>query len=77
MSETVRIEIEDLRLVLGYLRNLARDLIYPTRGLDPTFYHTLSYEGDRAEGARLLSVIERLRAALPPLSPDNKQEDGK
>lgn len=31
----------------------------PPKGLDPTFYHTLSYEGDMAKYERLRSLVNR------------------
>lgn len=59
----------DVRLAVGYLRNLARGFTDIPPGLDPTFYHTLSYEGDVAEGERLHGLIGRL-ADCPPEAPD-------
>ena len=52
----------DVKLAVGYLRNLARSFTDIPKGLDPTFYHTLSYDGDMAEGERLHALIARLDA---------------
>ena len=60
MAEMVSVDDGDLQLALGYLRNLARGFEEIPQGLDPTFYHTLSYDGDVAEGERLFGVIRRL-----------------
>lgn len=61
----VGVDENDLRLAVGYLRNLARQFANIPKGLDPTFYHTLSYESDFAEGERLSGLIERLAQAQP------------
>jgi hypothetical protein len=60
MATMVQVDDEDLRLALGYLRNLASNFTDIPKGLNPTFYHTLSYDGDVAEGERLRGVIKRL-----------------
>lgn len=60
MPGKIAIDEADVRLAVGYLRNLARSFAAIPKGLDPTFYHTLSYEGDVAEGERLRALIARL-----------------
>jgi hypothetical protein len=62
------VEDADVKLAVGYLRNLARQFADIPKGLHPTFYHTLSYEGDVAVGDQLHGLIARLAdvAALPP-----------
>lgn len=60
MAEMISVDDADLQLALGYLRNLSRSFEKIPPGMDPAFYHTLSYEGDVAEGERIFGVIERL-----------------
>lgn len=62
-KKKVPVNDADLQLALGYLRNLARAFNDIPKGFDPTFYHTLSYDGDVAEGERLRTVIENLESA--------------
>ena len=56
---------DDRQLVVGYLRNMAAQFANPPKGADPTFYHTLSYEGDVAESARLNALLDRLTKEQP------------
>lgn len=50
LKETNLTRIEELEYALRFTLNAAENLYQPNkplrRGLDPTFYHTLTYEGD-------------------------------
>lgn len=50
----------DLKLAVGYLKNLARQFDDIPKGAAPMFYHTLTEAGDIAEGERLRGLIARL-----------------
>lgn len=66
---------DDLKLALGYLRNLARQFENPPENAAAMFYHTLSYEGDVAEGKRLGGLIERLsNGSLKATGPQDNAE---
>ena len=64
MTDTIAVERADIQVVIGYLRNMAPTFANVPAGMDPTFYHTLSYEGDVTEGERISGLIVRLEAVL-------------
>ena len=64
MTDPIAIERNDARLLRGYLQNIVPTFTNVPKGMDPTFYHTLSYDGDVAEGDRLRGLIARLDACL-------------
>ena len=53
-----------LRKCLPYIEYVARGFRNVPDGLDPTFYHTLSAEGDRAEGRKLDALVGEIKAAV-------------
>ena len=59
LAENARLR-EALRFTLNAAENLYKPDAPLSRGLDPTFYHTLSYEGD----LKLIEKTKRARAAL-------------
>lgn len=54
LAGQVLVTVDDLQLLLSFAPKDA------PKGLDPTFYHTLSYDGD----VKLQQGIERIKAKL-------------
>jgi len=54
LAGQILVKVEDLRLLLSFA---PKDV---PEGLDPTFYHTLSYDGD----AKLQKDIDRIKSIL-------------
>ena len=68
------IEPADLQLAIGYLRNLERQFAdIPPKGSNPMFFHTLSHDGDVAEGERLRGLIARLSDGISSAIPEERK----
>lgn len=63
-ADVVSVARADAQLLVGYLKNMLRSFTNIPQGMDPRFYHTLSYDGDVAEGERLAGLVGRLEACI-------------
>lgn len=61
MTDSAQDVLREVRPLVDYLASSFRDI---PEGLSPEFYHTLSYEGDVAEGEKLETLLGRIDRVL-------------
>lgn len=67
MEGKVILPVDDLELLLSF----APELGY-REGLDPTFYHTLSYDGD----SKLQEKVNRIKSMLDTINNEGEDQNG-